>query len=502
MHPEEALAPRSSVATKVWWAQGVGLGALLVLAALLVHVPALRTEPWNSDEAYLATEAQVLMRGGALYVDSVDRKPPIVPFIYAAGFSVTGGSDGLLTVRLFAIAASALAAWLLALEAQRRVGDARAGPIAGLLFLGSSAAFFPKDVQTANFEVFMLPAVIGAVMLAGRGRPLASGLLLGVGALVKQTALLTLLPLAWLAWHGGARGAEDRPPSELPSRIRSLAVLGLGCAAPILIAALGFGWHDFVYWVFTGNDSYLDVSGALGFTARLGLLQTGLFLVAHVAVIVLAAFAWPRRRENADLWLWVVSGSVAVLSGLRFFGHYYLEVLPPLCLLACRPLLGASRRVVVGAAVLIAVSVACFALPTFDPTRSRTQQISVDLAAYARAHTARDDRILVWGHLPEVYWRSDRRPATRFGTTGFLTGQSGGRPPSRAGMEYAAPGAWADFDADLHTHPPALVFDLAPADIRNARYAPPADFPRFGRYLQRSYRRVATVDRVTIYAPR
>ena len=37
-----------------------------------------------------------------------------------------------------------------------------------------------------------------------------------------------------------------------------------------------------------------------------------------------------------------------------------------------------------------------------------------------------EDGILVWGQLPEVYWASGKRPATRFITTGFLTGNWGG----------------------------------------------------------------------------
>jgi hypothetical protein len=68
-------------------------------------------------------------------------------------------------------------------------------------------------------------------------------------------------------------------------------------------------------------------------------------------------------------------------------------------------------------------------------------------------------------------------------------------------MQYAAPEAWADFDADLRAHPPQLIFDLSPADIRNAGYFPPSKFPRFGDYLDRNYHRVATVDGVAVYAP-
>jgi hypothetical protein len=193
---------------------------------------------------------------------------------------------------------------------------------------------------------------------------------------------------------------------------------------------------------------------------------------------------------------------IAVGSGLRFFGHYYIQLLPPLALLATRPLARASARALAAVAVVAAVPIAYLAVPAYKRDNSTTQRTGRALAAYARAHTGPDARILVWGHLPEVYWRSDRPPATRFETTGFLTGLSGGRPPSRVGMQYAAPEAWDDFDADLRAHPPELIFDLSPADIRNAKYFPPDKFPRFGNYLDRDYRQVATVDGVAVYRPR
>jgi hypothetical protein len=159
----------------------------------------------------------------------------------------------------------------------------------------------------------------------------------------------------------------------------------------------------------------------------------------------------------------------------------------------------APARALAAVAVVAAVPIAYLAVAAYKPDNSPTQRAGRALAAYARAHTAPGARILVWGHLPEAYWKSDRQPATRFETTGFLTGLSGGRPPSRVGMKYAAPEAWADFDADLRAHPPELIFDLSPADIRNAKYFPPAKFPRFGDYLDQNYEQVATVDGVPVY---
>jgi 4-amino-4-deoxy-L-arabinose transferase-like glycosyltransferase len=480
-----ATEPATGVGVRGW-----RLVLVLLVVGFVVHAPALTARSWNSDEAYLAAQAQVLEHGGSLYFDTVDRKPPVVPYLYAATFRLTG-SDTLLAVRVLAVLANVLSAWLLAIEARRR-WSSRAGLVAGLLFLAASAAFFAKDTQTANFEVFMVPLMIGSVFLAARRRPLASGAALGLATLTKQTAATTLLVLAWIAWRSHDRARE---------RVRALGSIALGWVAPIAIAAAAFGAHEFVRWVFTGNEGYLDVGGDLGYAVWLGIRQSSFLLVVNLALVVLACLAWRRRRDDADLWMWVLASAIAVTSGLRFFGHYYLQLWPPVCLLAASTwerLTHRARTAVVLAGVIAVIG---FAVPAWRTVDSETETTAHHLAEYARAHTASGERIFVWGHLPEVYWWSDRVSATRFETTGFLDGQSGGRPPDHVGTQYGAPGAWADFEADLAAHPPALIFDLSPADVRNAHYAPPSRFPRFGNYLADHYHRIATIDRVGVYAP-
>ncbi len=479
-----ATAERRSVRGRVL------LFLAFVVVSFVLCIPALNNRVYNSDEAYLATQAKMLNDGARLYEDMVDRKPPVVPYLYAGVFRLTG-SDDIRPVRVLMILTNALTAALLAVEAERRFRHRRAGVIAGLLFLGSVVAFQAKDGQVANFEVFMVPTMVASVLLAWRDRPLASGIAISVSTLTKQTAAITLIPLVWIIWR--QRGTR---------RASGLGLLAAGMAGPLVLAALVFGAQPFVHWVFTSNEAYLGVSGVVGFVLGVGFRETGGFVIAHVAVLTLAAWAWRWRRNDIDLWLWLAAGVIAVASGFRFFGHYYIQLLPPLCLLATRPLLRASKYALAAVAIVMAVSAAWFVPSAFNAPRGRTERTAADLAKYARDHTAPGTRILVWGHLPEVYWQSDRPPATRFATTGFLTGLSGGRPADRVGMQYATPEAWDDFEEDLRDHPPALVFDLAPADIRHASTAPPARFPRFGDFLERRYQQVATVESVAVYAPR
>ena len=465
----------------------------LVFSALAVvlHGPGLTDRVFNSDEAYLATQAQVLNDGGRLYVDTVDRKPPVVPYVYAAVFRVTG-SDELAAVRVVALVALVATALLLAAEARRRFPWRWAPLVAGVAFLLAASAFAPADAQAANFEIFMLPLMTAAFVFAVRDRPIAAGSSLALATLTKQTAAFALLPLAILAWRA--------------RRARGLAVLGAAFVLPLVVAAILFGPHDFLHWVFTGTGGYVDVSGAVGYAFRNGLARTGWFLFGSAALVVLLPWAWGRRRDDADLWWWLLSGAFAVLVGFRFFPHYYLQLLPPLALLATGGLASLRaerrRRVLPLVAALAIATTAWFVVAAYTHGDNRDTRVALAVAAYVQAHTAPHDRVLVWGQAPEVYWRSDRRPATRFATTGFVTGVSGGRPPGRVGSQYAAPGAADLFYGDLRRRPPTLVVDMSTADQRHAHAAPPARFPRFEAFLrQGGWHRVAVVDGVAILRP-
>jgi len=460
------------------WCRGWRLAFVVVLLAVVTHLPSLvRTEVLNPDEAFLATQAQVLNDGGRLYHDVVDRKPPVVPYLYATAFRVTG-SDDLLTVRLLAIAAHVATALLVAAIARRRWGDV-AGMAAAVLYLVACGGLVLEDSQPANFEVFMLPLMCAGVYFGERDRHGTAGVATAFATLAKQTAATTLLPLAWLAWRR--------------DRLRGLVRLGAAFVVPIAVAALVFGWGDFFFWVFTGTGSYLDASGSWTVALGRALGSSGIFLGANVAALLLVIGAVRRWREDIDLWLWLAAAIIAVASGFRFFGHYYLQLCPPFALLAAgtlvraKPVVWLRTAVLAGASIVVFVAMAFAAHPVLLHDYDR-------IAAAIDEHTSSNDRIFVWGQFPQAYWASDRRPATRFLTAGFLTGVSGGRSAEHVGMQYAVENAWEEFGDDLATQPPKLIVDVS----AHTSFAVDR-FPLFAEYLHAHYDMVEYVDGAYLY---
>ena len=125
------------------------LALVLVALTLFLRLPAFFVDVFNSDETFLATQAQVIRDGGDLYREAADRKPPLVPYVYAATFAITG-TTALWSVRVAAMLAVVATALLLAFEARRRAGP-RAMWIAGFLTVVALVAFAPQDGQAANF---------------------------------------------------------------------------------------------------------------------------------------------------------------------------------------------------------------------------------------------------------------------------------------------------------------------------------------------------------------
>lgn len=466
--------------------RGWRLGIVLLGIVFVLHIPMFTTPVWDNDETYIATVAEVMSQGGELYVDVFDRKPPLVFLVYQGAFAVTGTTE-LWGPRIVGVVSLAATAGFVAMFARRRYGD-RAALYAGIFSALTTATLLPRDAQSANFEVFMLPGIAAAMVLADRRRSGWAGVALGVAACFKQTALTTLLPLAWLAWR-------DR-------RWRALVSLGAGTLAPLLVVAVVFGPRDFVFWVFTGNEGYLDVGGDWGLVLSRMVQMTLWVALLNVALVILATTVWRQLRRDADVWFWLLSGLIGAFAGLRFWGHYYWQVLPPLCVLAASALVGRPRLIARAALVVTAsIAVGAVAVALLDPDVPPAEPWK-PIAEYVENNTEPGDRIFVWGHVSEVYWASDRLPATQLVTTGFLTGHTGGRPPDRVGVDLAVPGVWDDFMERLESEPPAMILVMTDSGIRSAEHYPPEDFPRFAEFLDENYEQVDRVNGVDVYEPR
>ena len=429
----------------------------LVALALALHTPGLVVRLFNSDEASLATMGMVIERGGEFYRDTADRKPPGVPYIYAAVFEVTGSHD-LRPVRAVGALSLAATAVLLVAEAWRRYRNRVAAVGCGVLFLLGCVSFFPADAQGAGFEAFMLLPMTAAFVAAGRGRALQAGLWLGFACLTKQTAVLALLPVAYLLYQCGGW----RP-------IVRAALAGGGL---VVVTAAVFGPSDFLLWTFAGNGGYLALRGSMGATFVRAYSMTLIFLGMNCALVGLCVWAGRRRRVTPELWLWLGGGGVAVLLGLRFFGHYYLQLLPPLALIGAAVLpevAATARRWLWAGAALPATLMLVFA---FFPAEDFGVLPYGEVATRVRALTTPDETIFVWGSFPEIYWAADRQPATRFIHTGFLIGDPSGRPPGSTGPRDGIPGGWLMLVQDLEARPPALVVDTSQARIRGVQYHP------------------------------
>ncbi|WP_432108268.1 ArnT family glycosyltransferase [Streptomyces sp. AA1529] len=468
--------------------------AVLAVLTILTRLPSFARTPWNPDEGYLATQARQLADGGVLYDTVVDRKPPFVPLLYRGAFAVFG--DGSLwPVRVAAVVAVVVGAALAASLASGRWGE-RAGWTAGICYVFLSVGLKPEDTQAATFEVFMLPWTVAAIWYAERARWLGAGLAVAGAVLSKQTGGAVLLPVLVLLWQHRA---------GWPAVVRVAA----GAALPVVIAALAFDPGRFLYWIATGSGSYLSADGA-GFKPLLrALAGVGLLTLAALPLVVALVRAVRSRRAasrsaavpcagdplrgTADLWTWLAASFGAATVGFQFFGHYFLQLVPPLAVLGAAALHGLTARAATAALAATAFLACAFVGWGFTASRAEVDHAR-RLADTVRSYTDRKDRVLLWGMHPEGYWLSERSPASRYLTAGFLTNFSGGRGEARVGERYAMDGAWPQFERELRRRPPELIVD----DSRGKRYGV-QQIPTLRRHLARHYEKVATIDGSSFY---
>src|SRR5204863_531514 len=169
-------------------------------------------------------------------------------------------------------------------------------------------------------------------------------------------------------------------------------------------------------------------------------------------------------------------GDRGVAAGGRFYDHYYIQLIPPLALLAApyyarfwsgeaqQSFRWAKRPFIYAWLVL---TVAAFSLEQWRELAS--QRGSSETGHYLAEYSAPNDKVFVWGQAPKIYLDARRRPACRYIATFPLTGYIFGPFTGLDTRDRIRPGTWATLQEDFRKHPPAYIVDVQ-IGAHNAQY--------------------------------
>lgn len=381
--------------------------------------------PFERDEGEYLLAATVSGHGEMPYRDVFLQKPPGIILVYRLLLGVTHGSAQLIHIAvLFIYVLTAIGIGAIA----RRLTDRPAVGAVAIALYALSLSTPLYQAQAANTETFMVAATVAAVYALLRARDSRSlawivvlGFALGVAGTMKQTAAphaVWLLPT--VAVISPTRSDKWRWP--VLAGLIAMFVVVLVCI-PYVLHGAGTQLFDAVV---THNFEYTGAKLERAYYQRIhvSLLDVATFHVALwlVAVIGAAMLAVKRRW-----WLllvlggWGASAWVGVSAGAFYRGHYFLQLLPPVAILAALTLVEAPRRIrIVGAPMLIVYWLMSNGFQwTADKSTLADQRYHTlffdDAVLVGQWLAKQNDRSLyILGSEPEIYYYAHATPVTRY----------------------------------------------------------------------------------------
>jgi 4-amino-4-deoxy-L-arabinose transferase-like glycosyltransferase len=384
----------------------------------------------------------------------------------------------------FVAALTVLATMLVAL----RLGGRITASAAALLLATAGSSPFIESFTLSGELLATLPAALSLLAFVAyvrRRRPellLVAGVLTGSAFMVKQSALdAGLAAVAYLVWTMGRRA------------LRPVALFLTAAAIPVAFGALtapslGDWWYAVI--AYRGQGDSL-VTGSVTWRLHLLWLSFPAATKALALVALLAAIGWRRSPLLARLWLG--GSAIGVVGGGNFHAHYYIQLAPPLAVVAgfgvaalweragqvawaaCGGTAAASLAI---AAPIWFVSGAAQARAIWphDPHLAQDGKV----AGYVRHHTRPTQTVYVLWAAADLYYLADRAPS--FSYLWYRNVQT-------------IPGALPKAEAMIAARKPVLIVAVqAPWAMDRSGQA--------GRILRAEYKRTKVVAGVPIWGRR
>lgn len=478
---------------------------ILLGATIFFRMASLWTPLLDVDESQFVGYAQALLDGGKPYVDSVDTKPLGIYWFFAIILSLFGKYN-MIAVHAVTILWVFITALYIGRITEKLYGYPTAF-IAALLYSVYSTCYFPKIISTSITIIMMLPLTMSLWQLIQweekRKTVLLffSGILFGIGCLFKYQAGVQLL--AVLTYFLCLRPFYGH---KLKNEIGHFLVFFLGGITVglcfiLYIVSIGV-WNDFYFYTVYGNAAYLSKYSDLTSYTRNFLNMGSSFVIFTLPLWIFGLMEAGHRisQRKAFITIWLLSSTFAVIAGGRFFGHYFIQLLPALCILASQKCflflqILKPKRILLLLSILILLTPPMIAFGLrlniskyYDKNPEDHPELYRDLGEYIRKHSSPKDKIFVWGFATPVYFFSERQASSRFLWSDWLTGRISGSPKKNYFVtEKVAKKSWRSLLKDLRQHQPLYIVDTSPGNYHSYKKYPLKAYSAMKNLTQQLY---------------
>lgn len=431
--------PRSGARAWPWIAFAA---TLLVVVSVRIRLLGI---PLERDEGEYAYTGQLLLQGVPPYALVYTMKFPGTYVAYALVEAVFGETVESIHLGLLGVNAAAIG---LVFLLGRRLFDAAAGAVAAAAYAVLSVGPSVQGTSAHATHFVVVPALLGFLLLlrartSGRAiTAFAGGSCLGLAVLMKQHAVFfALFGLASVAWD------ECRTASASRRRCTTrIAVFVVGLLVPLGLCAAALRWTgvwgSFWFWTFEYASEYVSLvtldQGLDTFIHEFSLVAgpSAPIWILGAAGVPLSFLDRAFAERGTRLLLFTTFSFLTVCPGLYFRPHYFVTLLPAVALLAGAATFRVADRLgganAPRAATWIPAALAVLALGwpivaqwhvLFEATpREASRAIyglepfpeAIEIARYVARHSHPDDRIVVLGAEPQIYYYARRRSATGY----------------------------------------------------------------------------------------
>jgi len=329
--------------------------ALLIVGSIVIRLPIL-SEPWGADQSEYGYVAKGILEGKVPFRDMYVLTGYGVFFTYALFFKLFGMN--MISIHIGHLIVSVVTVTLVFFLTRRLYGN-KAAYIAALCYTvfanGLAFSGFGYENKSAwgtywylsQREVFMAPLMLGAVYLMVLGEKkngmllhLANGILIGLAAFYKITAILMLLIFIIFII------VEELLKKDRSFNFKKAIADTFWLMSGFIIIQLPFLYYFWIHdalkdvyeALFVHVSTYAKISRGLRiealFSGHYSVLSENYVLWLFAAISCLYIIFRERNRNNILIVLWSIGSLIMVWGQGKFFGYHFVILVPPFAVLS------------------------------------------------------------------------------------------------------------------------------------------------------------------------